>query len=879
MSFIAYFKGFLNYLKRFWTGLKLYKKMSLVFIGLTLIIILLNFIFMVYEQSKSYREFLNVNFKSVLEIESNFINSKISTDIFLPLNNLSSNLAGVDFGKNTYTILQNFLSNNQAFNSVLVVNTKGDVILGVDREKGVISQHENISQRPYFKTVLENRSFLMFGPVQLDSKDMIVATHPIFGRNDNINSFVITSLSPKWFDYLSDEINKGVEAPFKFFIISGKMDSISLYHPIKFNFPVENLFNNNFFMTYIDGVRFTMFSKKIDYTPFFIIGGYPNYEITAKIEKLILNFFFPIIVLLILAGYFGLIVGKYLSYPLEHLADEAEKISKNPISGKAFTIFEGKDEIARLSFSLQVMLDEFYAAQQQLKATEEEIRFVAQNNSVLMKVASYINSFDSKERIIERSIELVKEITQAKVVILFSIDSCGQNFIINNFVGNLSESLYSKLLKLEIPKFWIGQQVFLNKRVSVVFDLRANPVLKYTDEILKSGYCSVICSPLNSNEIPIGTLLLFFDRPYVFQSEQREFLIRISDMISLYLSRIEREEILEDSTKMNSFFRDVSIRLSGMESIDDTINLAMNFLVDNLNFVLDARCIYLNDEFNYNDTPKTCIYSVPFNSFRILPVKRLDCPNLPSDTTRIAIMPVRIYNKPYANIIVYLKAFDIKAAHSEFFMNLNDILNQKIEITFSIQHSKDLYREALESIAQALDARDPFSAKHSKRVSDFSVKFGKYLKLDKKDIDVLGFGALLHDIGKVGIPDNVLKKPGKLTQTEYILMQSHTVVGYNILKSIKEELMPGLLEIVLYHHERFDGKGYPYGLSQDEIPFLAKLVSIVDSFEAMTSDRPYRKGMNKVDALAEISRCSGTQFDPYLAQMFVKMLSQTLEDE
>lgn len=871
------FKIFLDYLKQFWAGLKLYKKMSLVFVAISFFIIFSSIIFMAYDQALGYRDFMSTNFNSVLEIESNFINSKISEEILFPMSDLSLNLGKSDLDMVSYDNLEAFLTKNQAFESVLISDTKGNVVYALNRKRGIILHHENILERPYFKNVSEKKSFVMFGPVKYDSVNMVIAAYPIFTEKGKVEGFIITSISLKWFDYLSCEINKGISSPFKFFIVTGERDSVSLSHPIKFGFSVENLFEKKFFKTKIDGSQFTMFSKSITHTPFFIIGGYPDYEIADKIESLILNSIFPMFILLLLAGYFGLFVGKYLSSSLEKLASEAERISKNPISGEAFTIFEGRDEIARLSFSLQIMLDEFYATQQQLKATEEESRFVAQNNSVLMKIASYINSFDSKDEVTDRAIGQIKELTGASVAMLYILDSCGQNLVIDNLVGDIDENLSSDLDRLEILNFWVGQ-VFLDKKVSVVFDLRTNPVLKYSDEILKNGYYSVICSPLNSKEMPIGAILLLFNKPFVFQSEQREFLIRVSDMLSLYLSRVEREERLEDSTEMSFYFRDISIKLSGMDTIEDTIGLAINFLVDNLSFVSDARCVYFNDGTSYDDSFESCIYSTPFNKFKILPVKKISCPNLPNDAVKIAIMPLNLYSKPFANIIIYIRSFDMRIVHSEFFMNLNNMLNQKIGITYSIQHSKDLYKEALESIAQSLDARDPFSAKHSKRVSTFSVRFGKYLKLDKKDIDVLGFGALLHDIGKVGIPDSVLKKPGKLTQTEYILMQSHPIVGYNILKSIKEELMPGLLEIILYHHERYDGKGYPYGLKNDEIPFLAKLVSIADSFEAMTADRPYRKGMNQDDALAEISRCSGTQFEPYLAQIFIKMMSQN-DDE
>ena len=169
------------------------------------------------------------------------------------------------------------------------------------------------------------------------------------------------------------------------------------------------------------------------------------------------------------------------------------------------------------------------------------------------------------------------------------------------------------------------------------------------------------------------------------------------------------------------------------------------------------------------------------------------------------------------------------------------------------------YLGAVRALAAALDARDPYTAGHSERVSRFAVAIGEELKLDGDVLETLRLGALLHDIGKIGVPDEVLRKPGVLSAAEFESIKTHPVAGARILRSIP--FLAPHIPIVELHHERPDGLGYPYGLRGDEIPLAARIVHVADAFDAMTSARAYRSGRIPVEAIVELRKCVGTDFD------------------
>ena len=183
------------------------------------------------------------------------------------------------------------------------------------------------------------------------------------------------------------------------------------------------------------------------------------------------------------------------------------------------------------------------------------------------------------------------------------------------------------------------------------------------------------------------------------------------------------------------------------------------------------------------------------------------------------------------------------------------------------------YLEAIRALAMALDARDPYTAGHSERVSALSVAIGREMRLDEPALEVLRLGALLHDIGKIGISDEVLRKPGPLTPDEYDVIKEHPTVGSRILRGVR--FLEPHLPIVELHHERPDGRGYPRGLRGSEIPVLARIVHVADAFDAITSARAYRPARAYAAGLSEIRRCAGTDFDAEVVQALAAALPGT----
>ncbi|MDA8219088.1 MAG: HD-GYP domain-containing protein, partial [Dehalococcoidales bacterium] len=192
------------------------------------------------------------------------------------------------------------------------------------------------------------------------------------------------------------------------------------------------------------------------------------------------------------------------------------------------------------------------------------------------------------------------------------------------------------------------------------------------------------------------------------------------------------------------------------------------------------------------------------------------------------------------------------------------------ELRKANEHLKSTYENTLLALVAALDARDHETEGHSERVANYAIKIGEQMGLERKDIIDLHLGALLHDIGKIGLPDTILRKRGPLTDKEWEQIRNHPRTGFEILQGI--EFLDGPSQIVVCHHERFDGKGYPLGLARKDIPLLARIFAVADTFDAMTSDRPYRPAEGIEGARIEIEACSGSQFDPDVVEAFVQAL-------
>ena len=210
---------------------------------------------------------------------------------------------------------------------------------------------------------------------------------------------------------------------------------------------------------------------------------------------------------------------------------------------------------------------------------------------------------------------------------------------------------------------------------------------------------------------------------------------------------------------------------------------------------------------------------------------------------------------------------------------LNSIANESaiyLENAMLFEDVHGLMMGLLHSLTSAVDAKDPYTCGHSERVAMLSRLLAQEAGLPENEVERIYMAGLLHDVGKIGVPESVLQKPGRLTTEEFDQMKKHPTIGARILQDVKQiqDIIPG----VMHHHERYDGKGYPANLAAQDIPLMGRIICLADCFDAMTSTRTYRKALPLEAALADIRRCSGTQFDPSLTEAFLRIDIERLKE-
>ncbi|RMG74655.1 MAG: HD domain-containing protein, partial [Nitrospirae bacterium] len=208
----------------------------------------------------------------------------------------------------------------------------------------------------------------------------------------------------------------------------------------------------------------------------------------------------------------------------------------------------------------------------------------------------------------------------------------------------------------------------------------------------------------------------------------------------------------------------------------------------------------------------------------------------------------------------------------EILSTLSNQVMAAIENAWLYEKLKTNYFSTIQALVNALEANDRYTKGHSERVRILATELGRHIGLDYKEIEVLEHAAILHDIGKIGIDSNILKKDGELTHTEYSLIKAHPLIGEEILGPV--DTLEAVRTTIIQHHERYDGKGYPYGLAGEEISLKARILAVVDTFDAMLTDRPYRKALPFPKVISELRTGAGTQFDPFVVESFIDMINK-----
>ena len=239
-------------------------------------------------------------------------------------------------------------------------------------------------------------------------------------------------------------------------------------------------------------------------------------------------------------------------------------------------------------------------------------------------------------------------------------------------------------------------------------------------------------------------------------------------------------------------------------------------------------------------------------------------------TRNIICVPMKVKKK----IIGVLEAINKKGKGQFDKEDLSLLTSLADQVAIALDNSRlyqeleEMFFQTAESLADAIEKRDPYTGGHTQRVTLYSQAIAKYLQLKPLEKKWLKIASVLHDIGKIGVEDDILKKREQLSPEEFNIIKRHSDMGAEILEHVRQlrEIVPG----VRYHHEHVNGKGYPDGLRGEEIPILAKIVAVADTYDAMTTDRPYRKAMEKESAVEELKICSGTQLDEEVVEAFIQ---------
>ena len=239
-------------------------------------------------------------------------------------------------------------------------------------------------------------------------------------------------------------------------------------------------------------------------------------------------------------------------------------------------------------------------------------------------------------------------------------------------------------------------------------------------------------------------------------------------------------------------------------------------------------------------------------------------------TRNIMCVPVKVRDR----VIGVLEAINKKRGEKFdredlfLFVSLADQVAIALDNARLYEELEEMFFQTAESLADAIEKRDLYTGGHTRRVTSYSLAIACYLQLKSSEKRCLKIAAVLHDVGKIGIEDQILRKPEPLSPEEYNTIKRHTSMGAEILEHIRQlrEIIPG----VKYHHEQMNGRGYPDGLKGEEVPVIAKIVAVADTYDAMTTDRPYRKALSKKVAMEELRRCAGAQLDGQVVEAFVK---------
>lgn len=365
----------------------------------------------------------------------------------------------------------------------------------------------------------------------------------------------------------------------------------------------------------------------------------------------------------------------------------------------------------------------------------------------------------------------------------------------------------------------------------------------------------------------------------------------LPQLVLAYSRAIRNTELADYKNKLEQLYR-AGQELAMLDQADQLIQHGLTIIHNTLNFndssifLLEGEELIFKGGYKNNKRYKTIGVDLSIHEGICGWVARHGEPALVNDVLKDSryisrangirselVVPIKVGRKIFGVVnLESMRPNQFNKADKELSMTIASQLGIALS---NMKHQNELKKALLQiitALAKSIETKDDVTGNHCERMEQYAVQIGKEMKLCTSRIEKLRQAAMLHDIGKIGVPGNILEKPGRLTPEEFKIMQEHPAFGANILREV--DFLKGVAKIVEQHHERIDGKGYPKGISNEEITLEARIIAVVDAYDAMTSDRPYRRGLPRHEAIQELKKHSGTQFDSQVVQFFLEYLER-----
>ena len=408
------------------------------------------------------------------------------------------------------------------------------------------------------------------------------------------------------------------------------------------------------------------------------------------------------------------------------------------------------------------------------------------------------------------------------------------------------------------------------------------PSLENTIITLKNGVVDFLIKPVNLDQMELCVRRVLRERQLfienIFLKKEIESKARLEKLNNELMYKVEElnilNNIMSDFTMITSsmdVFRRVVDKGAEITHADELRFFVINDSVKRPFEISSHISNSAADSISTSEKLEALIMEIAADEIPLLISENRTNRGLPKEILSYMVVPLKIREKVFGVLTASIIHRSLRFNEKDLYY-LSFMAQKAAYVIENLALYENIYENlfsTLYAFVTALEAKDAYTQRHSSRVAEVSVLIGEEVSCSKEDLDVLNFAGHLHDIGKIGVRDDILLKPGKLTPAEYETIKEHPVIGANIVGQLG--LWNREQQIIRHHHEKYDGTGYPTGLKGHEIPFLARILSVADAFDAMASDRAYRKKIETEEVVQIIKQCSGTQFDPDLVAAFVRV--------